>query len=259
MRPVVFLACLIISLSASADPRGLQVARAEYAASHGFGDLRAVVAMELVSTTGRVTERSLRLTQLETGDGRLKTLVVFELPKAIADTALLTWSNPLAEDDQWLYLPGPKRVKKIASKDRSGPFVGSTFAYEDLADYVVEEFEWQWLREEACQALVCDVVERRPKDPYSGYAREIVWIDRQAHRLRQAEYYDRSGALLKTLLASDFRAYAVGDRHFLQPHVLTMTNVQTGRATTLRWSTHEYGIGLSELRDFSTNALKRVR
>jgi hypothetical protein len=35
--------------------------------------------------------------------------------------------------DQWLYLPALKRVKRISSSNKSGPFVGSEFAYEDIS------------------------------------------------------------------------------------------------------------------------------
>jgi hypothetical protein len=186
-------------------------------------------------------------------------MVVFDFPKAIADTALLTWSNIAADDDQWLYLPAIKRVKKIASKDRSGPFVGSAFAYEDLADYAVDEFTYAWVREEACGDLRCDVVERRPKDPYSGYLRHLVWIDSADHRIRRIHYFDRRDTLLKILESTEFARYPVAGRTFVQPHLMTMKNVQTGRSTILRWSPYRYSAGLNEARDFSTNALRRVR
>lgn len=251
---------LLAGNDVQADPeRGRRIAAAEHAASHGYGDLTVELQMELVSATGKSQSRQLRLSQLETAADQVKTMVVFDFPKAIADTALLTWSNIADDDDQWLYLPAIKRVKKIASKDRSGPFVGSTFAYEDLADYAVDEFTYTWLREEACGDLRCEVIERRPKDPYSGYLRQLVWIDSADHRIRQIHYFDRKDVLLKTLESADFARYPVGARAFVQPHRMTMKNLQTGRATILRWSPYRYGAGLNEARDFSTNALKRVR
>ena len=239
--------------------RGRAVAEAEYAASHGYGDYAVELEMELRSAGGKPVIRKLRLRQMETPGNQVKTMVIFDLPKAIADTALLTWSNRDADDDQWLFLPSIKRVKKIASKDRSGPFVGSTFSYEDLADYGVDEFEYTWLRETACDAMVCDVIERRRKDPYSGYSRELVFIDSAEHRIRRIEYFDHENKPMKTLIASAFTAYQSGDRTFIQPHQLTMINSQTGRSTILRWSSYRYRTGLDETRDFSTNALRRVR
>ncbi len=260
VRGLFLLMGLLAMGLAQADPaRGQAVAEAEYAASHGYVDLDVELEMELRSANGKAAVRKLRLRQMETAGSQVKTLVVFDLPKAIADTALLTWSNRESDDDQWLFLPSIKRVKKIASKDRSGPFVGSTFAYEDLTDYAVDEFAYHWLRQEACERLVCDVVERKRKDTYSGYARELVSIDSTDHRIRRVEYFDRDDKPLKTLVAEDFASYTTGGRKFVQPHLLTMTNVQTGRSTLLRWSPYRYGTGLNETRDFSTNALRRVR
>lgn len=260
MRGILVLMCMVALGSVQADAvRGRAVAEAEYAASHGYVDLDVELEMELRSASGKTAVRKLRLRQMETAGSQVKTLVVFELPRAIADTALLTWSNRDADDDQWLFLPSIKRVKKIASKDRSGPFVGSTFAYEDLADYAVDEFEYDWVRQAACAQLLCDVVERKRKDPYSGYARELVYIDATDHRIRHIEYFDRDDKPLKSLEASAFAEYQTSGRRFVQPHLLTMTNVQTGRSTVLRWSPYRYGAGLNETRDFSTNALRRVR
>lgn len=256
----VFILLWVAMGSAHADAtRGRAVAAAEHAASHGYVDFSVELEMELRSASGKAAVRKLRLQQMETAGGEVKTLVIFDLPKAIADTALLTWSNRDADDDQWLFLPSIKRVKKIASKDRSGPFTGSTFAYEDLADYAIDEFGYIWIRQEACGQLVCDLVERKRKDPYSGYIRELVAIDVTEHRIRRIEYFDRDDKPLKILEAADFVEYVTGGRKFVQPHRLTMTNVQTGRSTILRWSPYRYGTGLNETRDFSTNALRRVR
>jgi outer membrane lipoprotein-sorting protein len=256
---LLFISVLFASPVHADAARGRAVAEAEHAASHGYGDLSADIHMDLVSATGKVTSRRLQLKQLETGTGQVMTLVIFDLPRAIADTALLTWSNVAADDDQWLYLPSMKRVKKIASKDRSGPFVGSTFAYEDLADYAVDEFSYTWLREEACASLTCEVIERTPADPYSGYRRQLVWIDKGEHRVRRIDYFDQDDKPLKTLVLTEFASYPVGVRNFVQAHRLTMTNQQTGRSTVLRWSPYRYATGLNATRDFSTNALKRVR
>ncbi len=258
MRLLLLICLIALAWPALADDRGLAVFQAEYAASRGYGDLVADVKMTLVSKKGRVSLRQMRLRQME-AEGSVKTLVVFDEPKAIRGTGLLTYSHPMADDDQWLYLPRLKRVKKIASRDRSGPFVGSEFAYEDLADYVLEEFSYTWLRQAPCGELTCDVVERVPVDPYSGYSKQVVWVDQERSRMRIIEYFDEDGAPLKTMIASDFRDYVVGDRTYHQPHVMQVQNVQTGRSTKLEWLSYAYGQEFVDSRDFTRNALQRVR
>ena len=242
-----------------AAPSGVEIMQAEWRASHGYGHYAAAVEMLLVSKKGRTVERALRIKQLETSAGAVKTLVTFDLPKSIRGTGLLTHSHHGADDDQWLFLPALKRVKKIASRDRSGAFVGSTFSYEDLADYAVDEFDLRWLRREACGELTCDVVERVARYPFSGYTRQEVWVDDALHRIRRVEYSDDLGRPLKTLLVADYREYVVGEGTIWQPHELTMSNTQNGRKTVLRFSGYDFDAPLEELRDFSTNALRRVR
>ena len=39
-----------------------------------------------------------------------------------------------------------KRVKRIASKNRSGPFLGSEFSFEDFSFQEVEKYEYEYLR-----------------------------------------------------------------------------------------------------------------
>ena len=72
-------------------------------------------------------------------------------------TALLIHVHGESADDQWLYLPALKRVKRISSSNRSGSFMGSEFAYEDLTAPAVEKFTYRYLRDEPCGDLTCTV------------------------------------------------------------------------------------------------------
>ena len=99
--------------------------------------------MTLRNSRGRQSRRSLKIRQLEVAADGDKLLVVFDTPKNIRGTALLSYSHKFASDDQWLYLPAMKRVKRITSHNRSGPFLSSEFAYEDLALQEVEKFRYR--------------------------------------------------------------------------------------------------------------------
>jgi hypothetical protein len=57
-----------------------------------------------------------------------------------------------------------RRVKRIAGTGRSGSFVGSEFAYEDMAEKELNKFTYKWVGDQGC----CNVVERYPKDEDSG-------------------------------------------------------------------------------------------
>ena len=188
------------------------------------------------------------------GDGD-KSLTVFDNPRDIKGTAFLSHTHALQPDDQWLYLPALKRVKRIASANKSGSFVGSEFAYEDLTSQEVEKYKYQWLRDETLNGHEVFVIERYPQYENSGYTRQIVWIDKEMYRARKVEFYDRKNELLKTLTISDYAQYL--DK-FWRPARMEMVNHQTGKETTLVWKNYQFENGFSD-RDFDQNTLKRAR
>jgi len=244
----------------SAEERGLAIAVEADARGTGYQDSVAELDMTLVNQRGDESRRHLRSMSLEVDDDGDKSLVVFDTPRDVKGTAMLTFTHKTAPDDQWLYLPALKRVKRISSANRSGSFMGSEFAYEDLSSEEVEKYTYRWIRDEPCPgddypALTCFVVERYPVDTKSGYTRQAVWIDQQAYRTLRIEYYDRKRSLLKTLSVADFTQYL--DR-FWRPNAMLMVNHQTGKRTRLVWRTQALQTGL-DAGDFTTASLKRVR
>jgi outer membrane lipoprotein-sorting protein len=243
----------------TAEQKGQAIALEADRRDRGFGDSAADLRMILRSRGGDERTRELRSRVLERPEGD-RSLVVFDSPPDVRGTALLTYANRAGEDDQWLYLPALKRARRISASNRSGPFMGSEFSYEDLASELVEKFTYRWLRDEACpgealRSLTCFVVERRPVDASSAYSRQIVWIDQDEYRTVNVEYYDRKNVLLKTLSVTQYQQH--GER-FWRAGEMLMTNHQTGQSTRLAWSRYQFGVGLRES-DFTPQALTRVR
>jgi outer membrane lipoprotein-sorting protein len=235
--------------------RGLEIAIAADERDSGFGDFVADMIMILRNRKGDESTRHLRVRTLEVeGDGD-KSLSIFDRPRDIKGTAMLTYSHGLKPDDQWLYLPALKRVKRINARNKSGPFMGSEFAYEDLGSQEVEKYRYRFLRQEPCGDWRCHVLKRIPQYQYSGYTRQIAWIDTEQYRPVKVEYYDRKGALLKTLAFSGYREY-IG--RYWRADEMFMRNHQNGKTTLLKWSRYRFRSGLTSS-DFSPNALSRVR
>ncbi len=211
--------------------------------------------MLLRNKQGRENRRELRIKVLEVeGDGD-RSLFVFDEPRDVAGTAMLVHGHRDAADDQWLYLPALARVKRISSSSRSGSFMGSEFAYEDISVPEVEKFTYRYVRDEPCGELICTVVERFPTEGRSGYLRQTVWRDKDELRIWKVEYFDRKGSHLKTLTLSNYDAYL--DRYW-QASELTMVNHLTGQSTALIWSDFQYGIDIDEA-EFTQTGLRRVR
>ncbi|NIQ00773.1 MAG: outer membrane lipoprotein-sorting protein [Nitrospinaceae bacterium] len=239
----------------SPEEKGLAIAREDDRRDNGFQDYRAKSIMILKNRQGEKSVRHLRFKVLEVnGDGD-KNLTVFDRPRDIKKTAFLNYTHPLGDDDQWLYLPALKRVKRITSSNKSGPFVGSEFAYEDMTSQEVEKYTYKWLRDEDYQGQKCFVVERYPAYENSGYVRQVVWIDQKEYRMLKVEFYDRKNALLKTLVLEGYHKYL--DQYWY-PDRMFMENHQTGKTTLLKWSDYKFKNGYSD-KDFNRNSLKRAR
>ena len=251
------------SLSVSLFTEGMTVAEKGYAVAEaadrrddGYGDSVAELKMILTNRSGATSERQLRIKSLEIPDPNLgdRSMVVFDRPRDIKGTALLTHAKILDPDDQWMFLPALKRVKRISSVNKSGPFMGSEFAFEDMAAQELGKYTYVYNGQEACGVLTCYVIDRIPAYQYSGYTKSVVWIDDQEFRSQKVDFYDRKGSLLKTLTFSDYRLYL---GKFWRAHDLFMVNHLTGKTSRLLWSDFEFQTGQDE-GDFTKASLRRA-
>lgn len=251
------------ALEFSDDPseKGQQISQAAKDNDAGFSDSEAIMQMVLTNAHGDTSTRELRMRTLENPapDDGDKSMIIFDRPRDVEGTALLTHAHILNPDDQWLFLPSLGRVKRISSANKSGPFMGSEFAYEDFSSQEPAKFTNAWLREEACPApvaaLTCHVIERRPLYEKSGYTRQVTWVDTEDLQVRKVDYYDRKDALLKILILSDYRLYE--DKHW-RAHDLYMVNQNNAKTTRLSWTDFKFKSGF-DASDFDKNSLKRAR
>jgi len=256
LLPALLLLLLPFGLPAQTpEEQGLAIAQEADKRDSGFDDYTSDVKMILRNKHGQESTREIRSRTLEVdGDGD-KSMTIFDKPRDVKGTALLSFTHKVGPDDQWLYLPALKRVKRIASDNKSGPFMGSEFAYEDISSQEVEKYTYKFLRDDTFDGMDVFVFERYPVDKKSGYTRQIVWMDKEFYKERKIEFYDRKNALLKTLLFTDYNQYL--DQYW-RAHDMYMENHQTGKSTKLLQSNYQYRTGLSD-RNFDKNSLKRIR
>ena len=242
------------------EEKGLAIAIEADRRNTGFGDSKVKLLMTLKNRHGQESRRKMRTRTLEVkGDGD-KSLIIFDTPRDVKGTAMLTYSHKTGDDDQWLYLPALKRVKRISSSNKSGSFMGSEFSYEDLGSQEVEKYTYKWLRNEPCPTdefsqLSCFVLEFYPVDKTSGYTREVVWMDEKDYRTIKIDFYDRKKSLLKTLISKNYKKY---EGKYWRPLDMEIVNHQNGKSTRLVFEDYQFHSGLTK-RDFTQASLKRVR
>ena len=239
----------------TAEERGLEIAVEADHRDTGYQDTTAQLTMELRNKQGDTSIREVRVSNLEVKDDGDKGLSVFDEPADVKGTAFLTYSHATVPDEQWLYLPALKRVKRITSKNKSGPFMGSEFAYEDISSQEVEKYTYKYIKDESINGIDCFVIERYPAYEHSGYTRQVAWINKQEYRPERIVFYDRKNSLLKTLEYSEYNQYL---EQFWRANKMYMENHQTGKTTLLTWKDYKFKNGLDD-KDFTQNSLKRAR
>jgi outer membrane lipoprotein-sorting protein len=240
----LILSLLLPPISATAtkkynpEEKGLAIVREADRRGSGYNDFTADMLMSLRNKHGRESIRRLRIKALEVeGDGD-KSLTIFDNPKDVKGTAFLNFTHKVGDDDQWLYLPALKRVKRISSRNKTGSFMGSEFSYEDIASQEVEKYTYKWIR-----------------DKTYDYTRQVSWIDRKHYRTLRVEYFDRKDSHLKTLTFTGYQKYL---KKYWRADEMNMVNHQNGKSTRLKFLNYKFRTGLKD-RDFNKNSLKRVR
>jgi outer membrane lipoprotein-sorting protein len=252
----VMLMTAVYAAQANDDTRGFDIAARSDRTDLGFADSEVELQMVLRNAAGQEATRALRIATLEKPDETVgdKSLVIFDTPRDIEGTALLSHAKILDPDDQWLYLPALKRVKRISSSNKSGPFVGSEFAFEDFTAIELNKFDYTYVDEVPCGDLTCDVLERTPRYENSGYTKQVSWVDQTDFQIRKVEFYDRRGDLLKVLEISNYHNY----NGIWRARKLSMSNVQTNKQTDLLYGDYTFNTGLAE-NDFVKGRLSRLR
>ncbi|WP_299078574.1 outer membrane lipoprotein-sorting protein [uncultured Paraglaciecola sp.] len=242
-------------LAETAQEKGLAIAKEQKLRDKGWGDSIGNMSMILRNAQGDEVERKMRLKSLEIVDDGDKGLTIFDQPLDVKGTAFLNFSHAIEPDDQWMYLPKLSKVKRIRSRNKSGPFMGSEFAFEDMSSFEIEKFKFKYLRDDTFDGQASFVLQQVPTDKNSGYSKQIVWVDKEHYRALKIEFYDRKGSLLKELVNFDFKLYL---NKYWRPMRVEMFNEQNGKSTELITHDLKFNTGLSQS-DFSKGTLKNVR
>lgn len=187
--------------------------------------------MVITAKDGTTTERVIDQFSKEDASGKLRTIIVFQQPASVRNTRFLTMENTEGGDDRWIFLPSLGRVRRIASSEGGGSFMGTDFAYDDMSlqtrDAALDTH--RLLREEAAGGRDCYVIESVPKNAGFLYSKYVMWIDKETKIPWKAELYDKRGSLIK--LTEILEAKDVQGQ--LTPSVTKMTTIAEGTSTTI--------------------------
>jgi outer membrane lipoprotein-sorting protein len=201
------------------------------------------LTMTLINKSGQTRVRKLK--QFIKDDGKVeKKIMFFIAPADVKNTSFMNWSydNSDKSDDQWIYLPAIKRVKRISSDDKSDYFMGSDFTYDDLGDRKLDDDTHKLLREETIEGKDCYVVESVPKDEDYMYSKTVTWVMKDNYLGLKKEFYDEDGELLKILHVDkyqDFSGIWIIEK-------IVMKNVQNNHETKMELTDIKINTGIPD-------------
>ncbi|OIO56084.1 MAG: hypothetical protein COX57_06570 [Alphaproteobacteria bacterium CG_4_10_14_0_2_um_filter_63_37] len=254
---LIALPAAALPLSALADPTGLEVMQQVDTRPDG-SDLTQTIEQKLIDARGSVRERTMVSLRLDIGADK-RQISFFLEPTNVRNTAMLTYDYDGAEkdDDQWLYLPALKKVRRIASGDRGDYFMGTDFTFEDIKQTPeLADYTWKLLGSATVDGRDCWVVEGIPASADLvrdlGYSRSEHRVDKERLIALRVDYWDRTGKSLKVMRALEVAQI----QGFWSIAHSEMENLQTGHKTEMTFSDQKYDTGLDE-ELFSERTLKR--
>lgn len=166
--------------------------------------MTSALHMTLTNKRGQERKREVVTYRKDYGDDS-KMVMFFKEPADVKNTGFLSWDYDDSEkdDDQWIYLPALKKVRRISSSGQSDYFMGTDFTYNDMGGNEVDDYTYQHLGNEDIDGVECYHIEAIPKDDEvveeTGYSRIERWIRPDIWVMVKSRFYDEKGRFLKEL------------------------------------------------------------
>jgi len=200
------------------------------------------MTMTLINKKGRKRVRSLHQYFIDLGAVEKK-IMFFKSPSDVKNTSFMNWSydNASKDDDQWLYLPALKKVKRISSSSKDNEFMGSDFTYEDMEKRSPDRDNHKFIKSEKINGEDCWVVQATPKEE-EQYSKKVAWISKSRNIPLKINFYDEDEEFLKTLTV--LQAKKVSKYWIIVKQ--EMKNVQKNHKTVIELTNLSVDKGLSE-------------
>jgi outer membrane lipoprotein-sorting protein len=187
--------------------------------------------MVITARNGSTTERNIDQYAKDAANGYARAVIVFQSPATVRGTRFLSMDNASGDSDQWIYLPALGKVRRIASSESGGSFMGTDFSYDDLSlmDRDIGLDTHTIVREETYSGAVCYVIQSLPKNADFQYSKMLSWIDKANYRSYKRELYDKRGNIEKVMEISSYNDIQGRDT----PTQTKVSTLVAGTSTTI--------------------------
>lgn len=251
INKITILLVLMTGIVFTQELTGLDIMAKVYDRPTG-DDMTADLSMVLENSRGDQRVREIK--QLIKDFGEMEKKIMFFLaPADIKNTSFMNWSYDDAKsDDQWIYLPALKKVKRISSDSKGDYFIGSDFTYDDLGDRHPAQDTHTILKEDIIEGVDCYVVESVPIDEDYMYSRTVTWVIKDKWIGLKKEFYDEDDDFLKRLILNDYKKF----NDVIVITSVTMKNEQNDHQTEMILSNVKINTGIADAQ-FTERMMKR--
>lgn len=188
---------LLLPITVFADEKGEEIMLKNYNLTEAKNSY-SITTMVLIDKKGKKKTRKMETYKLETSIGENQ-YIEFQLPADVKGTKFLTIGDEKKDDDQRIYLPALKKVRKISSSNKKGKFMGSDITYYDMDSKDFYDFLYTYLKDETIDENNYWVVISEPKKKDAPYSKVNNFISKSDNFIYKKEMFDKKGNHIKTI------------------------------------------------------------
>lgn len=235
----------IVAASAQEKLSAEQVLEKMDAKINGNEDQDMDVTLTVIDTDGSEKSYDFNIKQ----KGNDKRLIRFQSGE-LKNMSILTMN----QDQVYIYLPGYKKVRRVASHNMNQSFVGSDFTNADMATASFLEVYDPVLDKEDADFWYLKLTPKAGKD--TGYASLLTKVGKKDFLQWQTDYFDEKGTHVKRFVASQPKLFP-GTKEEWHSHI-ELSDPRTGHRTTMTVNSLKLNQGLKKSM-FTTRYLQWAR
>lgn len=171
-----------------------------------------------------------------------RSICYFYSPSSDKGNGSLMIEHDNKDNDQWVYLKGLRKPKKIVGSGKSSSFMGSDFSNGDICSRYNNDYNYKWLGTEKIifkkKRLKVEKIEAVFKDKQKrkdyGYSKSVIWINIKSGLIFKMELYNLRGQLRKKSRLLAFSVKKNRDRKKVYvPTNIEMKSVLKGTKTIM--------------------------
>lgn len=155
-------------------------------------DLVQILSLEVRRRGKTVYRQRLELASKRI-DGRLHAFGRYREPAELRGTAVLIIETAERSDDQFIYLPSMRRIRRISSAQRIDSFLGTDLSYEDLERPRVEDYALEFGPPASVEGEPVTTIVGRPRAD-AGYERVEFRIAKRDAAILETRHFKRGAA-----------------------------------------------------------------